>query len=127
VSPKPVRVVYTPAEIAQVLRVDEATIRREIQRGNLSAIRIGRQYRFTGSDLEGWLGKERYLKLFTPVEALLELIGSGGMEEDEATRRAEALVRRAREELGAPRPEGPAPSPAEVAKRRQQRRGKQQP
>jgi excisionase family DNA binding protein len=109
--------IYTPAEVAQALRVGEETIRREIRRKRLPAIQIGRQYRITPGDLIGWLGRERYLELFSPLEELFSLLGSGGLADAEAQTEAEALVRRARGET-VRTIEGPAPSADEVRARR---------
>lgn len=102
--------VLTPAEVAHVLRVDEETVRREIRRGRLTAVQVGRQYRLTASDLIGWLGQERYTELFASYEALALLLGSGGMGQEEAQSLAIELTRRARRELSGERKlEGPAP------------------
>lgn len=109
--------VYTPAEVARALRVNEETVRREIRREQLGAVQIGRQYRITVPDLIAWLGQERYLELFRPHEALLTLLGSGGLDEEHAAAEAETLVRRARAEASR-QPEGVAPSPEQVARRR---------
>ena len=109
--------IYTPAEVAQALRVNEETIRREIRRDQLGALQVGRQYRITPADLVAWLGKERYLEIFRPHEALLELLGVGGLDEATASEEAHTLVQRARSET-ARRVEGAAPSPDEVKQRR---------
>lgn len=53
---------------------------------------------------------------------LLDLIGTGGMPEEEADELAYRLVRRARGEIGAQPPEAEAPSPEEVRRRREARR-----
>jgi excisionase family DNA binding protein len=90
--------VYTLAEVAQLLKVGEETIRREVQRGNITALRVGKQYRMTRSDLIGWLGRERFIEIFQPFEAFTSLIGAGGLDEEEATELATKLVHRARSE-----------------------------
>ena len=56
--------IYSTAELAAALNVSEESIRREIRRGHLQAMRIGRQYRATPKDLIHWLGKNRYNELF---------------------------------------------------------------
>jgi len=109
--------VFTPKEIAYTLRVDEETVRREIRRERLNALQIGRQYRITTGDLVHWLGKERFIELFAPVEALTSIVGSGGLDEEEALDLAERLVKRARQETTRV-PEAEAPSAVEVRKRR---------
>jgi excisionase family DNA binding protein len=57
-------IVYTTTEIAQRLRVSEESVRREIRRGQLQAMQIGRLYRATSGDLIAWLGEVRYNQLF---------------------------------------------------------------
>jgi excisionase family DNA binding protein len=109
--------VYTPAEVARALRVNEETVRREIRRDQLGAVQVGRQYRITVPDLIAWLGQERYLELFRPHEALLTLLGSAGLDDEQAAAEATALVRRARSETTR-QLEGEAPSPTEVLRRR---------
>src|SRR5574340_1086790 len=49
----------TTEEVAEFLRVDIVTVRRLINRGELSAYRIGNEYRFTRTDLEEYLQKQR--------------------------------------------------------------------
>jgi excisionase family DNA binding protein len=49
----------TTEEVAEYLRVDVVTIRRLINRSELSAYRIGGEYRFTESDLENYLQRQR--------------------------------------------------------------------
>src|SRR5258708_3380642 len=49
----------TTDEVAEYLRVDVVTIRRLISRGELTAYRIGGEYRFTQSDLEDYLHRQR--------------------------------------------------------------------
>jgi hypothetical protein len=49
---------------------------------------------------------------------ILDYIGAGGMDEEQARHHAYEVVRRAREE-GSRMPEGPAPSPDEVRERRE--------
>ena len=49
----------TTDEVAEYLRVDVVTIRRLVSRGELTAYRIGSEYRFTPSDLEAYLQRQR--------------------------------------------------------------------
>ena len=49
----------TTEEVAEYLRVDVVTIRRLINREELSAYRIGGEYRFTESDIENYLQRQR--------------------------------------------------------------------
>src|SRR5579884_3274277 len=49
----------TSEEIAQLLHVDPVTIRRLVNKGELSAYRIGADYRFAPSDLQDYLQRQR--------------------------------------------------------------------
>lgn len=49
----------TSEEIADFLRVDIVTVRRLVNRGELPAYRIGNEYRFTRSDLEEFIRRQR--------------------------------------------------------------------
>ena len=49
----------TSDEVAEYLRVDVVTIRRLVNRGELTAYRVGGEYRFTRSDLEDYLRRQR--------------------------------------------------------------------
>ncbi len=49
----------TSDEVAEYLRVDVVTIRRLINRGELTAYRIGGEYRFKLSDIEKYLQRQR--------------------------------------------------------------------
>ncbi len=49
----------TSEEIAEILHVDPVTIRRLVNKGDLSAYRIGADYRFAPSDLEDYLQRQR--------------------------------------------------------------------
>ena len=50
--------VYTPQEVAQVLKVSAATVSRAIRDGKLKGIRVGGQWRILGSDLVRYLNVE---------------------------------------------------------------------
>lgn len=45
----------TVAEVAEVLRVSRMTVYRLIKAGELTAIRVGKNYRVRRRDLEGYL------------------------------------------------------------------------
>ncbi len=47
--------VYTPLEVAKMLRVTRTTIYEHIKRGQLKAIRIGNRYRITKAQLEEYM------------------------------------------------------------------------
>lgn len=49
----------TSEEVAEILHVDPVTIRRLVNKGELSAYRIGADYRFSPSDLQGYLQRQR--------------------------------------------------------------------
>jgi excisionase family DNA binding protein len=49
----------TTEEVADFLRVDIVTVRRLVNRGELTAYRIGSEYRFTRADLEGFVNRQR--------------------------------------------------------------------
>jgi excisionase family DNA binding protein len=53
--------IYSPSEVAQVLRINEETVRRAIRNKQLTALRIGDQYRLSPTDLGHWIGMDRYL------------------------------------------------------------------
>jgi excisionase family DNA binding protein len=49
----------TSEEVAEALHVDPVTIRRLVNKGDLSAYRIGADYRFAPSDLDDYLQRQR--------------------------------------------------------------------
>lgn len=49
----------TSEEVAELLHVDPVTIRRLVNKGELSAYRIGADYRFAPSDLQNYLQRQR--------------------------------------------------------------------
>jgi excisionase family DNA binding protein len=48
---------YTLKEVAKILRVSEQTVRRLINEGKLSSIRVGIQIRITQSSLDAYLSQ----------------------------------------------------------------------
>ena len=50
--------IYTPQEIAEVLKVSTATLSRAIRDGKLKALRVGGQWRIVGTDLVKYLNVE---------------------------------------------------------------------
>jgi excisionase family DNA binding protein len=46
---------YTLGETAEYLRVSASTVLREVRRGRLRALKIQRQWRFLGSDIQRYL------------------------------------------------------------------------
>jgi len=48
----------TVAEVAQVMRVSRMTVYRLIRRGQLKAIRVGRNYRVRENDLNSYLEEQ---------------------------------------------------------------------
>lgn len=49
----------TSEEIAELLHVDPVTIRRQVNKGELSAYRIGADYRFAPADFQDYLRRQR--------------------------------------------------------------------
>jgi excisionase family DNA binding protein len=49
----------TSEEVAEILHVEPITIRRLVNKGDLSAYRVGADYRFAPSDIEGYLQRQR--------------------------------------------------------------------
>jgi excisionase family DNA binding protein len=49
----------TTEEVIDILRVNARTLYRLINAGDLPAVRVGRQWRFRRTDLEGWLSRGR--------------------------------------------------------------------
>ncbi|MBX3015658.1 MAG: helix-turn-helix domain-containing protein [Caldilineaceae bacterium] len=50
---------YSPEEVAALVGLHVRTIRRFIHEGRLTAVRVGKQYRITQSDLEKLVGAQR--------------------------------------------------------------------
>jgi excisionase family DNA binding protein len=50
--------IYTPQEVAQVLKVSAATLSRAIRDGKLKALRVGGQWRIVGTELVKYLNSE---------------------------------------------------------------------
>lgn len=72
--------IYTIKEVAKMFHVSEATIRREIERGNLRCFKVGNEARFTTVHLEEYtnvrnLGKTtREMELEKEIEELKVVI-----------------------------------------------------
>jgi excisionase family DNA binding protein len=49
----------TPQEVSDLLRVSVYTVRRWIKEGHLPAYKVGRGWRISESDLNGWLDHHR--------------------------------------------------------------------
>src|ERR1700732_706815 len=73
----------TSEEIAELLHVDPVTIRRLVNKGELSAYRIGTDYRFAPSDLQNYLQRQRIIahaqiepgsNLNKPLDPLTQLV-----------------------------------------------------
>lgn len=52
--------IYTIPQIADALGVCTKTVRREIERGTLKAVRVGRQFRITSGDYAAYLSSQAY-------------------------------------------------------------------
>lgn len=104
----------TSEEIAELLHVDPVTIRRLVGKGELSAYRIGADYRFAPSDLQEYLLRQRVPARTenkpdatpnTPFGQLTQLVGKAihGKQPpndrfDRFTRRARSVLNLAQEE-----------------------------
>ena len=64
---------YTPLEVAKMLRVTRTTIYQHIKKGQLKAIRIGNQYRITKAQLEEYLQQNAV----TGTKSVVDTKGSG--------------------------------------------------
>lgn len=53
---------YTVADLAEMLQVQEITIRRMIRRGQIPVHKIGRAFRFRRSDVEDFLARCRVVE-----------------------------------------------------------------
>jgi putative molybdopterin biosynthesis protein len=51
------RTLLSPAEVARLAAISRKTVYREIDRGELPAIHVGRQLRIDPSDLNQYLGR----------------------------------------------------------------------
>src|SRR5215469_2543942 len=67
----------TSDEVAAFLRVDVVTIRRLVSRGELPAYRVGGEFRFTRTDLETYLQRQRVAggeeSRADPLDALVQM------------------------------------------------------
>ena len=116
--------VFTPVEVAQVLRVTSETIRRKIISGELGAIEVGgekrKQYRITLSDLNRWLGPERSEQLFGAA-AGLHVLGEALAQADDQFFEEElpAIVQRVRAQRRLPADDTylPTPTPEEIQRK----------
>jgi excisionase family DNA binding protein len=57
-KPDPLSRLLTVAEVANVMRVSRMTVYRLIRRGQLQAIRVGRNYRVREDDLSAYLDSQ---------------------------------------------------------------------
>ena len=58
-SPAVMGGIYTTDDVAEWLKVDVVTVRRMIARGEISAVRVGSEYRFTQQDLADFIKQQR--------------------------------------------------------------------
>ena len=56
-TPDDTRPMLSPAEVAELANVSRKTIYREIDRGELPAVHVGRQLRIDPADLNQYLGR----------------------------------------------------------------------
>ena len=58
---------FTVAQVAERLQVGEQTVRRWIRDGDLGAVKLGRAFRVTETDLEEFIQSRRTLRLRSPT------------------------------------------------------------
>lgn len=64
-------VLYTAAEVAEILRMNHQVIQRKLQAGEIPAYRIGREWRVEKAQLMTWLERHSNQKARTPAERVL--------------------------------------------------------
>jgi len=62
-----VETLMKPDEVSEALRVHPVTLQRMIERGELTAIRVGRGYRFRPTDVNSYLDSHRSGKVLEPA------------------------------------------------------------
>lgn len=50
--------IVTVTELAEFLKINAITIKREMKRGNLKGFKVGRPWRFTKAEVIAWLNNE---------------------------------------------------------------------
>jgi putative molybdopterin biosynthesis protein len=58
-TPEDIPPLLTPAEVAQLANVSRKTVHREIDRGELPAVHVGRQLRIDTTELESYMRRPR--------------------------------------------------------------------
>ena len=64
--------VYTTKELAEILKISMPTVKRMLKEKKLPASRIGKQYRFLGSDILLLLESQKVNQQEKPVRAVSE-------------------------------------------------------
>lgn len=64
----PTKMTYSTQEAAEILGCHEETVRREIQKGNLRAAKLGRMFVISKSDLESFYQAKGGKSLFPPTD-----------------------------------------------------------
>ena len=64
----PTKMTYSTQEAAEILGCHEETVRREIQKGNLPAAKLGRMFVISKSDLESFYQAKGGKTLFPPTD-----------------------------------------------------------
>lgn len=54
----PPEAVYTPAEVAEIIKATPQTVNAEIRRGRLAGFRVGRENRITQSALDAYMNRK---------------------------------------------------------------------
>lgn len=64
-------VLYTAAEVAEILRMNHQVVQRKLQAGEIPAYRIGREWRVEKAQLMTWLERHSNQRARTPEERVL--------------------------------------------------------
>jgi excisionase family DNA binding protein len=64
-------VLYTAAEVAEILRMNHQVVQRKLQAGEIPAYRIGREWRVEKTQLLSWLERHSNQRARTPEERVL--------------------------------------------------------
>lgn len=107
----PAEAFLTTEEVLEYLQVNLRTVYRLIDAGKLPAVRVGRQWRFRRSDIDGWLDAQRSTGRNDAGEAPAERAGTPGrvlvLEPDGALRDAAATALRLAGHVVDTAPDGP--------------------
>lgn len=75
---------YTPAEVAEMLKISEATTWRMLREGKMESTKVGQQYRISQDQLDCFLGSDPKAKVQAQLGQLIDQYESAGMDHREA-------------------------------------------